>query len=125
MGAANTKRLIEAIEAGDITLDDGVNIATGTATGTKIGTAPTEKLAFYGETPVVQPAALTAALPSITHTAPTTPDYAIQDLTDSGGFGFKTKDEGNTVLAVILNLQTRVGELEAKLQALGLVAAAE
>jgi hypothetical protein len=68
---------------------------------------------------------LTDELTSITHTAPGTPDYALQDLTDSGGFGFKTKDEGNTVLSVILNLQTRVNELETKLTALGLLADAD
>ena len=43
-------------------------------------------------------------------------------MTDTGGFGFKTKDEGNTVLAVIANLQTRVAQLESRLQALGLIA---
>jgi hypothetical protein len=62
-------------------------------------------------------AALTAQLTTITHTAPGTPDYALQDLTDSGGFGFATKDEGNSVLAVIANLQTRIAELEARLSA--------
>ena len=36
--------------------------------------------------------------------------------------GFATKDEGNTVLSVIANLQTRVEELETKLQAHGLIA---
>lgn len=60
-------------------------------------------------------AGLTAQLTSLTHTAPSESDYVLQDLTDTGGFGFKTKDEGNTVLSVILNLQTRVAELEARL----------
>ena len=85
--------------------------------------ATTQKLGFYGTTPVVQPTALTAQLTSITHTSPGTPDYAVQDLVQNTGFGFATADEGNTVLSVILNLQTRVAELEAKLEALGLVAA--
>lgn len=71
-----------------------------------------------------QGAALTAQLTTITHAAPGTPDYAIQDLTDSGGFGFASKDEGNSVLAVIANLQTRMAELEARCQAAGIVAAA-
>lgn len=42
------------------TLDDGANIALGSTTGTKIGTATTEKLGFFNATPVVrqsQPAA--------------------------------------------------------------------
>lgn len=69
-----------------------------------------------------QEAALTTALTTITYTAPGTPDYAIQNLTNSGGYGFVTRDEGNTVLAVIANLQTRVNELETRLKAHGLLA---
>ena len=67
-------------------------------------------------------AALTAQLTTITSTAPGTPDYAIQDLTQTTPFGFVTKDEGNTVLSVIANLQTRVSQLETQLKALGLIA---
>jgi len=67
-------------------------------------------------------AALTTQLTSITSTAPGTPDYAIQDLINASAFGFVTKDEGNTVLAVIANLQARVSQLESRLQALNLIA---
>jgi hypothetical protein len=69
-----------------------------------------------------QPVALTAQLTAITHTAPGTPDYAIQDLTNSSGFGFVTKDEGNSVLKVIANLQTRLAEVEDRLESLTFVA---
>lgn len=65
--------------------------------------------------------AQTAALTDITFTAPGTPDYVIQDLVNSNAYGFVTKDEGNTVLSVIKNLQDRVSELEARLEALGIV----
>ncbi len=34
---------------------EGVNLTFGTSTGTQIGTAANQKLAFFGETPVVQP----------------------------------------------------------------------
>ena len=67
-------------------------------------------------------ATLTTQLTTITSTAPGTPDYAIQDLTSTTPFGFVTKDEGNSVLAVIANLQARVAELESRLQALSLIA---
>lgn len=67
-------------------------------------------------------AGLTAQLTTVTFTAPGTPDYAIQDLTQTTPFGFVTKDEGNTVLSVIANLQTRVSQLETQLKALGLIA---
>jgi hypothetical protein len=66
-------------------------------------------------------AALTTALTSITHTSPGAPDYAIQTV-QLAGYGFATADEGNTVLSVILNLQTRINELEARLQSCGIIA---
>lgn len=57
-----------------------------------------------------------AALTAITHTAPGTPDYAVQDLINTNAYGFVTKDEGNTVLSVIKNLQQRVLDLEARVK---------
>lgn len=41
-------------------LKDGVNVQAGTTTGTQIGTATTQKLAFYGKTPVIQQSAITS-----------------------------------------------------------------
>ena len=108
---------------GDISLIDE-DIILGTTTGTKIGTSTTQKLGFFGVTPVVQQTELTDELTTITFTAPGTPDYTIQNLT-AGGFGFVTADEGNTVLSVIANLQARVNELETKLVTLGLLADAD
>ena len=52
------------------------------------------------------------ALTALTHTAPTTPDYAIQALTTTSPYGFVSADEGNTVLKVIVNLALRVKALE-------------
>jgi BMFP domain-containing protein YqiC len=72
-------------------------------------------IGFYGGAAVGRGAALTAQLTTITHAAPGTPDYALQDLMQNTGFGFATKDEGNSVLSVIANLQARVAELEARL----------
>jgi hypothetical protein len=100
------------------------DIAVGTTTGTKIGTATTQKLGFFGADPVVQQTELTDELTTITHTAPGTADFAIQNLSLTG-YGFVTEDEGNTVLSVIANLQARVNELETKLVALGFLADAD
>ena len=76
---------------------------------------------FFGTTPDSEGAALTTQLTASTSTAPSTADFAIQDLTQSTPFGFVTKNEGNTVLAVIANLQTRVAQLELRFQAYGLL----
>ena len=42
---------------GNTTMGDGINFVFGTTTGTKIGTAITQKIGFFNATPVVQPAA--------------------------------------------------------------------
>ena len=47
--------ITDTIIRGNLTLFDPSDIIVGTTTGTKIGTAPTQKLAFYGDTPIVQP----------------------------------------------------------------------
>lgn len=108
--ASRTARL--KISAYDTAVREGIRLeASGSAA----------MLGFYGVSAVVRPAALTAQLTSITHTAPGTPNYALQSLTNSGGFGFATADEGHSLLAVVANLQTRVSQLETKLQALGLL----
>lgn len=51
-----TPQTVFDVAATTITLADAVNIAVNTTTGTKIGTGATQKLGFYGVTPVVQPA---------------------------------------------------------------------
>lgn len=114
MGASNTQRLIEAA-ATEGTIDLG-GIQT-TANGA-------DKAGFFGTAPATKPTALTAAAvaaASFTHTAPSSDDFAIQALTDSGGFGFKTADEGHSVLKALKNAILRIEELEDKLQAIGLL----
>jgi hypothetical protein len=71
-----------------------------------------------------QPAALTAQLTTITPAdAAGTPDYAIAAITQTTPFGFASAQEAISVLYVIQNLQTRLAEVEARLEALGLVIA--
>ena len=57
------KGKVDALD--DITMKEGKNIIAGTTTGTKIGTAITQKIAFYNSTPIVQRAnAVQAAAPA-------------------------------------------------------------
>jgi len=115
-GSAESGVTIQGCVAGASGTTDGTQTTAIQVLGNKIG--------FFTATPVVQQTELTDELTTITHTAPGTPDYAIQDLVDSSAgatFGFATKDEGNSVLAVIANLQARVNELETKLTNYGLL----
>jgi hypothetical protein len=50
-----------AFSTSALTLGDAVDLAFGTTTGTKIGTASTQKLAFWNATPVAQPTAVADA----------------------------------------------------------------
>jgi hypothetical protein len=62
-----------------------------------------------------QGAALTAQL--------TTPDYSTAAITQTTPFGFASAQEAITVLYVVQNLQTRLAEVEARLEAAGIVIA--
>jgi hypothetical protein len=57
LGVSSPTSLLHLADAGDITV--------GTTTGTKIGTATTQKLGFYNATPVVQPAAVADATTAV------------------------------------------------------------
>jgi len=71
-----------------------------------------------------QGAALTAQLTTITPAdAEGTPDYAIQAITATTPYGFVNAQECITLLYVVKNLQVRLAEVEARLEAAGLVIA--
>lgn len=44
----------------DVEMFNGKNIRIATSTGTKIGTSGTQKLAFYGSTPIIRPTGVSA-----------------------------------------------------------------
>jgi hypothetical protein len=74
----------------DNTLGDGVDMTFGAATGTELGTAITEKLAFHGSTPVIQRAsanqtALTDNTGGSVANATLADGVTATALTDSGG----------------------------------------
>ena len=69
-------------------------------------------------------AALTAQLTSITIAdAAGTPDYALQAVINTNAYGFASAAEAISTLYVIQNLQVRLAEVEARLEAAGIVTA--
>jgi hypothetical protein len=64
-GASSPTEALRISNNRAITVSDGGNVVLGTTTGTKIGTATTQKLGFYNATPVVQPAAVADATTAI------------------------------------------------------------
>lgn len=92
--------------------------------GTCLGQSAADLIGFHGTAPSAQGAALTAQLTTITIAdAAGTPDYAIQAVVNSSAYGFASAAEAISTLYVIQNLQTRLAEVEARLEAKGLVAA--
>jgi len=79
-----------------ITVSDGGDVVLGTTTGTKIGTASSQKLAFWNKTPVVQP---TTSISEATFVA------------DSGGSIHPTSTFGGYTIAQIAQALIDVGIL--------------
>ena len=66
---------------GNIHLVDGGDIVLRTTTGTKIGTAASQKLAFYGDTPIVQPSTSIASAAALHGSGP-----AVKEDSTFGGY---------------------------------------
>lgn len=130
--------LVGASEAGsaDVLLDQQVEKVTdkdlaigvvvqryGSAT-TKVWCRLTSKVAANLAAKASPGTALTAQLTTITPAdAAGTPDYAIAAVTQTTPFGFAAAAEAITLLYVVQNLQVRLAEVEARLEAAGVVAA--
>lgn len=84
--------------ANDTTVTDAGNFVLGTSTGTQFGTTSSQKIAFYGATPVNKGTALTAA------------DAVALDATYNA-----------TEQTTVSNMRVRINEMEVILQDLGLV----
>ncbi len=93
---------------------------TGAAPGSTIGTTSLNKLAFWGAVPVIQPTALTAQIGSLSASVPGVSNYTIADLVNPG-FGFVDPEQAQSFVQCVINLQTRVSELEEKLSTIGIL----
>lgn len=75
----NTVRLSLAANGSSLTYSDAVNIAVGTTTGTKIGTATSQKISLWNATPIVQPTTAGAASTFVVNTSGIANDTATFD----------------------------------------------
>jgi hypothetical protein len=103
-----------ALGCGTVTLADAANIVAQTGTGTKIGTATTQKLGFWNASPAVQP----AAIANLTVTASTgslpTPDGSVTVNA--------TTPTVQSLLEYCVELETKLEDLLAKLRTIGIIA---
>lgn len=70
-----------------------------------------------------QGAALTAAHATLTQAGTDSGDVAIQAITTSTPAGFASTAEGEAVVATVINNAARLAEIEARLEAAGIIAA--
>ena len=94
---------------------DAVNIATGTTTGTKIGTATTQKISLWNATPVVQP----TAVANITTTATTGTLPTANGSVTIANAATPTVAE---LLEYCVELEAKLEDLLGKLRTVGIIA---
>jgi len=104
---------IVTLSASGITLADAANIVLNATTGTKIGTATTQKIGFWNATPVVQRAAYTQTFATAdrTHAARTATTLTVTDGagTNDGTIGAITADA--SVIAAVQELAAAINAL--------------
>jgi hypothetical protein len=103
------------LQAATLTLADALNIAVNSTTGTKIGTATTQKIGFYNATPVVQP----AAIADLTVTATT---GTLPTATGSQVIADAAAPTNTELLKYCVELETKLELALARLRSLGLIA---
>lgn len=88
----------QSVATGNIIIGDAINIQSNTTTGTKIGTATTQKLSLWNATPIIQPAntvdylagLVNAGLRASGGTAAAAFPGLISSSSASGGIGYAT-----------------------------------
>lgn len=95
----------------------------GDSTSLYLNEGSSTSCSFRAVTAATQGAALTAAHATLTQAGTDSGDVAIQSLTSVMPFGFANAAEGEAVLACVLNAMVRLGEIEARLESAGIVAA--
>jgi hypothetical protein len=96
-----------------LSLTDGSDIVLGTTTGTKIGTAASQKLGFYNVTPAVQPAHTNQA--AVATTAITTAS------TTTTPAGYATTTQADNLAAIVAATRTLINQVRSDLVTIGLL----
>lgn len=96
-----------------LTLGDACNVVLNTTTGSKIGTATSQKLGFYNATPVVQPGAYTQTYSTAdkTHAAPTASTLTVTDGTGTNDNTIGAITADASVIAAVQEIVDEVNKL--------------
>jgi hypothetical protein len=99
------------ITTANLTITDR-DVALSATTGTKFGTATTQKLSFFNSTPVVQPSAPAAASAAVATTG----------STSTTPFGYTTAAQADDIITQLNKATARLNDIYTRLQTLGLMA---
>lgn len=113
-GTAAASKAVVLSSGGDVTWVDGGDVALGTTTGTKIGTAVTQKLGFFNATPVVQPSG--AAQAALTDSTGGSADGTLAAVTDTS-----MSDQSGTINNNFTELYTLLTAIRTALVNLGVI----
>ena len=83
-----------ALDNTTLTLSDAINIAVNTGTGTKIGTATTQKLSLWNATPVIQPASANQAA------------VATTAATNAVPYGYTTQAQADGIVTLLNEIRS-------------------
>lgn len=103
-----------ALTCGTITLGDAKDIVVATGTGSKIGTANTQKLGFWNATPAVQPAAIADLTVTASSGTLPTPDGSVTVNA--------TTPTVQSLLEYCVELEAKLEDLLGKLRIIGIIA---
>lgn len=95
----------------------------GDSTAFYINEGTSVSCSFRAVAAATQGAALTVAHAALTQAGTDSGDVAIQAITSVTPFGFANAAEGEAVIACVRNAMVRLAEIEARLEAAGIVAA--
>jgi hypothetical protein len=111
----NANFATQIVAAAGISVADAQNIALATGTGTKIGTATSQKLAFWNATPAVQP----TAIANLTTTATTGTLPTADNTVTIANAATPTVVE---LLGYCVKLEAKIEDLLGKLRTIGIIA---
>jgi hypothetical protein len=114
-GTGTDGNIIIGATRGNLQITDARNVVLGTTTGTKIGTATTQKLGFYNATPVVQPTAVADITTTATAGTLPTPDGTVT-IADA------TTPTVTELLEYCVELESKLEAALGHLRTLGLIA---
>lgn len=116
----NTGTTMLGLTYGTAALFDGLNFQIGSTTGTKFGTATTQKLAFWNATPIVRPSAYTQTYSTASKTVANNTAVSVDTTaaTNIAPYGYTTQAQADAIITAINALLVDMTEVKKNVNAI-------